>query len=70
VGLSADLVCFRARYYSELLSRPQSDRVVLRQGIPVNTELPDYETLDDLMGTTSLSHSLTLPHGRMDGLNP
>ena len=70
VGLSADLVCFRARYYSELLSRPQSDRVVLRQGIPVNTELPDYETLDDLMGTTSLSHPLTLPHGRMDGLNP
>jgi cytosine deaminase len=48
-GLSADLVLFKARYFSELFSRPQSDRIVLRQGIPINTTLPDYAELDDLV---------------------
>lgn len=42
----ADLVLFRARTWSELLSRPQSDRTVLRQGKPVETTLPDYRELD------------------------
>ncbi len=49
VGLPADLVLFRARYYSELLSRPQRDRVVLRNGYPIDTTLPDYAELDDLI---------------------
>ncbi|MEC4805677.1 MAG: cytosine deaminase [Jaaginema sp. PMC 1079.18] len=49
VGSSADLVLFKARYYSELLSRPQCDRVVLRGGYPINTTLPDYAELDDLI---------------------
>jgi cytosine/creatinine deaminase len=35
-GSSADLIIFNARSYSELLSRPQSDRLVLRQGLPIN----------------------------------
>lgn len=48
-GLSADLILFKARYYSELLSRPQSDRIVLRQGEPIDTTLPDYSELDDLL---------------------
>ena len=47
IGGKADLVLFRGRYYSELLSRPQLDRVVLRGGIPVTDELPDYRELDD-----------------------
>ena len=47
IGGKADLVLFRGRYYSELLSRPQLDRVVLRYGIPVTDELPDYRELDD-----------------------
>ena len=47
IGGKADLVLFRGRYYSELLSRPQLDRVVLRDGIPVTDELPDYRELDD-----------------------
>jgi cytosine deaminase len=31
------------------LSRPQADRIVLRQGRPIDTTLPDYRELDDLM---------------------
>ena len=47
-GASADLVLFRARTWTELLSRPQSDRTVLRAGQPIATELPDYRELDHL----------------------
>lgn len=49
VGLPADLLLFRARYFSELFARPQSDRTVLRHGQPIDTTLPDYEELDDLL---------------------
>ncbi|NJN85687.1 MAG: cytosine deaminase [Leptolyngbyaceae cyanobacterium SL_7_1] len=49
VGLPADLIVFKARYFSELLSRPQSDRIVLRQGKAIDTTLPDYTELDDLI---------------------
>eukprot|EP00887_Chlorella_sp_A99_P002739 scaffold6.g2739.t1 len=45
-GLPANLVIFRARRYSELLSRPQFDRVVLRDGQPLNLAPPPYELLD------------------------
>ncbi|MBL8705063.1 MAG: cytosine deaminase, partial [Rhodospirillales bacterium] len=48
VGLPADLVLFEARRYSELLSRPQADRIVLRQGCPIDTTLPSYRELDAL----------------------
>lgn len=51
VGAPADLVLFRARTWTELLSRPQADRVVLRGGVAIDTTLPDYRELDDLMGT-------------------
>jgi cytosine deaminase len=50
VGAPADLVLFAARDYSELLSRPQSDRVVLRAGRAIDTTLPDYRELDRLFG--------------------
>ncbi|MDJ1183155.1 cytosine deaminase [Roseofilum casamattae] len=49
VGLPANLILFKGRGFSELLSRPQCDRVVLRQGKPIDTTLPDYAELDDLM---------------------
>ncbi len=49
VGLPADVVIFTARTFSELLSRPQSDRMVLRQGRAIDTTLPSYEELDDLL---------------------
>lgn len=48
-GAPADLVLFNARSYSELLSRPQSDRLVLRAGKSIDTTLPDYRELDHLM---------------------
>jgi cytosine/creatinine deaminase len=48
VGLSADLVLFKARSYSELLSRSQHDRIVLRSGRAIDATLPDYAELDDL----------------------
>ena len=47
-GRSADLVLTRARSFDELVSRPQSDRIVLRAGRPVDTTLPDYAELDYL----------------------
>jgi cytosine/creatinine deaminase len=49
VGLPADLVLFKARHYSELLARSQHDRTVLRLGQPIDTELPEYAELDDLV---------------------
>jgi cytosine deaminase len=49
VGLPADLILFKARNFSELLSRSQRDRTVLRQGIEIDTTLPDYRELDDLL---------------------
>ena len=51
VGLPADLVLFKARRYSELLSRSQHDRVVLRNGTAIDAKLPDYAELDDLQLT-------------------
>ncbi len=45
-GGGADFVLFRARRYSELLARPQADRVVVRGGRPTGARAPDYEELD------------------------
>ncbi len=50
-GAPADLVIYKARSWSELLSRPQSDRIVLREGVQIDRTLPDYAELDDLMGS-------------------
>jgi cytosine/creatinine deaminase len=49
VGAPADLVLFRARSWTELMARPQSDRIVLRGGNAIDATLPDYRELDDLM---------------------
>jgi cytosine deaminase len=45
----ADLIVLKARSYSELLARTQFDRTVLRGGRAIDTTLPDYRLLDDLM---------------------
>lgn len=55
-GGSADLVLYRGRAFSELLSRPQHDRVVLRNGKAIDTAAPDYRELDDLFEETSDEH--------------
>ena len=58
-GAGADMVLFAARDWSEWLSRPQSDRVVVRGGRPTDTTLPDYRELDELFarGRTGSSRS-------------
>jgi cytosine deaminase len=54
-GRSADFVIFGGRSWTELLSRPESDRIVVRSGRAVARALPDYRELDDLMGCASPS---------------
>jgi len=49
VGQAANLILFNARRWSEFLSRPQMDRVVLRRGRAIDRALPDYRELDELM---------------------
>lgn len=52
-GTVADLVLYSGRGFSELLSRPQLDRIVLRRGKAIDTTPPDYRELDDLFATAS-----------------
>ena len=48
-GRSADLIVLKARDYGEMLSRFQADRVVIRNGRAIDTTLPDYRELDDIV---------------------
>ncbi|MDM0115806.1 cytosine deaminase [Variovorax sp. J22R133] len=48
-GSPADFIVLKARNYSEMLSRHQFDRTVIRAGRAIDTRLPDYRELDDLM---------------------
>lgn len=48
-GAPCDLVICRARSWTELFSRPQSDRIVIRAGRQIDRTLPDYAELDALM---------------------
>ena len=50
VGAVADLMIVRARSMTELLARPQSDRVILRQGRRIDATPPDFRTLDTVVG--------------------
>jgi cytosine deaminase len=45
----ADFVIFSARYFSELFSRSQGDRLVIRHGQTIDATPPDYRELDDLL---------------------
>ncbi|MEI8144913.1 MAG: cytosine deaminase [Alphaproteobacteria bacterium] len=47
-GAGADLVLFRGRTWTELLSRPESNRTVIRNGRAIDRTLPDYRDLDVL----------------------
>ena len=47
-GAAADFVVTRARTLNELVSRPQSDRVVVVGGKPIDATPPDYRELDPL----------------------
>ncbi|MER9261631.1 cytosine deaminase [Mesorhizobium sp. M0619] len=48
-GGSADFIVFKGRSWTELLSRPESDRIVVRAGRAIDRQLPDYAELDGLM---------------------
>lgn len=52
-GDTADFLMFEARNWYELLSRPQSNRIVLRNGKAIDRSLPDYSELDHLFEATS-----------------
>ena len=54
-GMTADLIVFPGRYYSELLSRSQHERIVIRKGKAIETTLPDYSELDDLIFTERIT---------------
>ena len=48
-GGAADFVVFKGRNWTELLSRPESDRIVVRGGRAIKRVVPDYAELDRLM---------------------
>jgi cytosine deaminase len=52
-GVPADLILFRARHMTEFLSRPQSDRIVLRNGKLLDAEVPDWRELDHVIPATT-----------------
>lgn len=49
-GARADMILTRARDFTELLARPQSDRIVVRGGEASSARPPDYAELDALEG--------------------
>jgi cytosine deaminase len=49
-GARADMILTRARDFTELLARPQSDRIVVRNGEASSARPPDYAELDTLQG--------------------
>lgn len=48
-GAPANFIIFEGRSWSELLSRPESRRLIIRDGDEIDAELPGYRALDDLM---------------------
>ncbi|TIX38271.1 MAG: cytosine deaminase, partial [Mesorhizobium sp.] len=48
-GGRADFIVFKGRSWTEMLSRPESDRIVVREGRAIERKLPDYAELDELM---------------------
>ena len=48
-GGAADFILTRARSWTELLARPQADRVVVVGGRTIDETLPDYRELDRLV---------------------
>lgn len=49
-GAPADLILFSARVMTELLARPQADRVVLRDGRVLEATAPHWRELDSVVG--------------------
>jgi cytosine deaminase len=45
-GSAARLIVFNARSLNEVVSRPHSDRLLIREGRALVCDMPDYEELD------------------------
>ena len=68
-GGCRDFVVFKGRSWTELLSRPESDRIVVRDGRAIDRRLPDYAELDDLDGgemTWTLRRSSAISRLKID----
>ncbi|WP_376090910.1 cytosine deaminase [Roseomonas sp. CCTCC AB2023176] len=50
VNNAADLILLNGRFMTEVLSRPNTDRVVIRNGRTVDSALPDWRELDTVVG--------------------
>jgi cytosine deaminase len=48
-GAAADFIILNARSLNEAMCRPQSDRVVIRAGKPIQAQLPAYAELDSIL---------------------
>ena len=81
IGGKADMILFNARCFSELLSRPQGDRVVIRDGCQVFSSIPSHRELDndystkeecnnDLKYSMNGNHKLTYDDGDNDNPTP
>ena len=51
------MILTQARDFTELLARPQSDRIVLRNGEASTAKPPDYAELDGLEGLVAMSQA-------------
>ncbi|AMS45354.1 cytosine deaminase [Aminobacter aminovorans] len=49
-GQAADFILFDGRSWSEVLSRSEANRIVVRHGAPIATSLPSYAELDEAFG--------------------
>ncbi|MEM6460371.1 MAG: cytosine deaminase [Pseudomonadota bacterium] len=49
VGQPADFLVFEGRNWTELLSRPESNRTLVRDGVVIQRTVPAYDELDALM---------------------
>jgi cytosine deaminase len=59
-GGPANFVLFRGRQYSELFSRSQHDRLVVRNGKWIAATVPDYDELDLILAHHALSKTQPL----------
>lgn len=49
VGEPADMILYEGRSWTELLSRPEANRIVIRNGALIDRVIPAYDELDHLM---------------------
>ena len=68
-GALADLIICEGRTFDEVLSRPQSRRIVLRCGRPIDTDPPDYRELDDLFDSHPLKEGPSFSYAATEWRN-